>query len=492
MAAPMTAAQTRTAMAKWDVPVVFRRGWETHGRPGRTWGPINGIVIHHTGSDTNTTGYVNGLFNEKGMRYPSLPGPLCQASTGPDGVTVIGAAGRSNHAGQGAAHVLASATDEDYDGYSSELRPGTSKGPDGNARFYGNEVRFSGAHPMTAKQYEGVVLWCCAILDHYGWSALSVIAHREWTSAKPDPGKTSMAKLRSDIRARLKAGPIVAETVPPVAPSEPTPEPVPCPPPAPLEATADFRTAYFNINGGYTTKGGTWKQRLPLIVATMLKSKSSVYLLGEAHEERREQHAVLAELEKHSHDRWVLLEGDGGNHAIADGSKWKLIKTQQMRLPHGRDCTFWNLFHVPTGVRVWTWNTHLIASDADKCRTRAEAAEMRADQARTIAGRLKSLQRCVGGGDANDEDYSVGSLRQVIREVGHDDFRTKTPNVSNARLNSHDGYTRNEREGGWIDLLAVGQRATVVDGGLIDSGNASDHNLIHVRTTITGPVTTLP
>lgn len=210
MATPMTAAQFRTQMTKWNVKVKYRDGWETNGRnfgSSRAWGPMHGVTEHHTGSDTNTSGYIAGLFDERGMRYPDLPGPLCQGSTGPDGVTTVGALGRANHAGAGTQAAFDKIVAENYPGYDSEIRPGGTTGVDGNTHFYGNEIRFSGAHPMTTEQYEGAVRWTAAILDFYGWTALSAFGHREWTSAKPDPGNTSLAKFRRDVRDLLEVGP---------------------------------------------------------------------------------------------------------------------------------------------------------------------------------------------------------------------------------------------------------------------------------------------
>lgn len=210
MGTPMTAAQFKAQMTKWHVKVAYRAGWETNGRnfaAGKPFGPINGVTEHHTGSDTNTSAYIAGLFELRGMRYPDLPGPLCNGSTGPDGVTTVGALGRANHAGAGTQAAFDKIVNENYPGYDSEIRPGGSSGVDGNTHFYGNEIRYSGAHPMTTEQYLGAVRWTAAILDFYGYTALSAFGHREWTSAKPDPGNCSLAKFRRDVRALLAAGP---------------------------------------------------------------------------------------------------------------------------------------------------------------------------------------------------------------------------------------------------------------------------------------------
>ena len=209
MATPMTKAQWEAAMKKWGVPVKYYSGWATRGRPG-AFSSINGIIIHHTGSDSQSDDYLKFLF-VTGRPADGIPGPLCQVSTDMDGDVWVGAAGRANHAGRGSSATLNEVVTESYKGYSSELKPGADN-TDGNAHFYGNEVRFDGGQPMTDKQWNAAVLWAAAICDHYGWSALSVIGHREWSSRKPDPGSTKMYAFRAAVAARLKAGPAKTPT----------------------------------------------------------------------------------------------------------------------------------------------------------------------------------------------------------------------------------------------------------------------------------------
>jgi hypothetical protein len=123
-----------------------------------------------------------------------------------DGDLWMGAIGRANHAGRGSSRTLNYVISEDYRGFSAEIAPGEDD-TDGNAHFYGCEVRYDGGQPMTDKQYTAAVRWAAAICDHYGWTALSVIGHREWTSRKNDPGHCAMYKFRADVAALLKAGP---------------------------------------------------------------------------------------------------------------------------------------------------------------------------------------------------------------------------------------------------------------------------------------------
>jgi hypothetical protein len=161
-------------------------------------------MIHHTGSDAGQSdAYLRFLFVDG---RADLPAPLCHASTDMDGDLHLGATGRANHAGQGSGAVLAKVSAENHPGFTAELHAGPDT-TDGNAHFYGNEVRYDGGQPMTAKQYDSAVRWAAAICDFHKWSALSVIGHREWTTRKPDPGHCPMNKFRADVAALLKAGP---------------------------------------------------------------------------------------------------------------------------------------------------------------------------------------------------------------------------------------------------------------------------------------------
>lgn len=210
MAKPMTKAEWVTAMTLWQVPVKYYPGWDTRGRdfviPSLAFDDINGVVIHHTGSDAGQSDdYLKFLF-VTGRPTDNIPGPLCHSAADMDGDLNMGAIGRANHAGQGSSATLGHVVAEDYAGYQNELKPGADN-TDGNAHFYGCEVRYDGGQPMTPKQYQAALRWAAAICHHYGWSALSVIGHREWTTRKNDPGSCPMTKFRSDVAALLKAGP---------------------------------------------------------------------------------------------------------------------------------------------------------------------------------------------------------------------------------------------------------------------------------------------
>lgn len=206
MAKPMTADQTLGALKKWHVPYKEWTGWKTRGRDPEhgPFSDVHGIVIHHTGSDAGQSDDYLDFLATRGR--PGLPGPLCNVSTDMDGDLWLIAQGRANHAGTGSSGTFNHIKAEDYAGYVSELKPGPDN-LDGNAVYYGNEVRYDGGQPMTPKQYASALLWAAAVCDFHGWSALSIIGHREHTSRKNDPGSCPMNKFRADVAALLKAGP---------------------------------------------------------------------------------------------------------------------------------------------------------------------------------------------------------------------------------------------------------------------------------------------
>jgi len=250
MARPMSKSEWIAAMTLWQVPVKYYPGWDTRGRdfvnPALAFDEIHGVFIHHTGSDAGQSDDYLAFLFKTGRPAEGIPGPLCHSAADMDGDLHMGAIGRANHAGQGSSGVLAHTTTEDYAGYLHELKPGPDN-TDGNAHYYGCEVRYDGGQPMTPKQYAAALRWAAAICHHYGWSALSVIGHREWTARKNDPGNCPMTKFRSDVAALLKAGP-------------PNTPPKPDVPPQPLEdeMTVD---EYEDYNGRlYGPKGtlGIW------------------------------------------------------------------------------------------------------------------------------------------------------------------------------------------------------------------------------------------
>ena len=201
MATPMTAGQFLGLLQQWKVPYKEVPGWPTRNRTnpaeGHNWGPVHGVLLHHTGDDAPDTADTKVLTQGR----PDLPGPLCHWGMDDDGHAVLIGWGRANHAGRGAANVLDALLAD---------RPVPRPGPDsvdGNARLYGQETMYSGRKRMTPAAYLSTVTIFAAICTWHGWSAESCIGHKEWTSRKIDPGSLNMDDFRADVALAIKAGP---------------------------------------------------------------------------------------------------------------------------------------------------------------------------------------------------------------------------------------------------------------------------------------------
>jgi hypothetical protein len=200
MSTPVTSAQRIHAFTKWGVPIFEHSGWENHNRAGHgEWGPVNGIMIHHTGDDAPDDADVQVLWNGRA----DLPGPLCDWGMRDDGTAVMIGNGRTNHAGSGSGIVLAAVVAESYSDYPP--RPGKDD-TDGNTHFYGQETMYSGGHVPDLRAYNSTIRVCAALCEFHGWTGKSVIGHKEWTSRKPDPGHIDMHQLRLDVNAALAMG----------------------------------------------------------------------------------------------------------------------------------------------------------------------------------------------------------------------------------------------------------------------------------------------
>lgn len=187
----------------FGIDVWENSGWQTHNRDGSGRPPFlpNGIMIHHVGGDTSNPDLYASKTGVLWVGRSDLPGPLCLAGVGMQGRIYMEGFGRTNHAGTGDSSVL-NAVVNDSVPMDRELRP-TKNDVDGNSRFYGFECIYSGGHPMDPRGYWAVVKACVIICRMHGWSARSIIGHREWTNTKPDPGNCPMDKFRRDVQAML-------------------------------------------------------------------------------------------------------------------------------------------------------------------------------------------------------------------------------------------------------------------------------------------------
>lgn len=211
MATPLTADRMLTALRAEGLTVHEHAGWKTHNRDGatgKTFGPVIGVLIHHTG----------GL-NDKELCYKGrsdLPGPLCHAWLGKTaGLWVIGN-GRTNHAGSVDLDVLNAIRNE-----TSPLPRDDQANADGNDALYGLEIenRGDGKDPYPADQYRQAVMWAAAICRAHGWTEKSVAGHKEVQPGKIDPS-FDMDDFRTDVRIQL-AKAVGTKTQPVGTPAKP-------------------------------------------------------------------------------------------------------------------------------------------------------------------------------------------------------------------------------------------------------------------------------
>lgn len=206
MAAPLSAAAFLAALRAEGVKVVEVGNWRTHTRTSssRPWGPVNGVIIHHTVS-SGTTSSVQ-LCRDG---YSSLPGPLCHGVIAKDGTVHLVGYGRANHAGGGDPSVLQQVIDESYGTAPSRPTKGNANGVDGNSRFYGFECinLGDGKDPWPAAQLDAIERVSAAICRAHGWSAKSVIGHLEWSADKVDPRGVGMPDMRARVARRLAGKP---------------------------------------------------------------------------------------------------------------------------------------------------------------------------------------------------------------------------------------------------------------------------------------------
>lgn len=229
MATPLTADRLLAALRAEGVTVVEHPGWRTHHRNHKgAWGPVNGVMIHHTVSSGSAASVA--LCRDG---YAALPGPLCHGVIDKAGTVHLISAGRANHAGGGDPAVLRRVVAEDYGDRPPAPRAhdGSAGAVDGNARFYGFECvnLGDGKDPWPDAQLEAIERASAALCRAHGWSARSVIGHAEWSAAKIDPRGFTMPSMRTRVTTRLTTAPGKQPTRPstPEKPATPRHQPFP-------------------------------------------------------------------------------------------------------------------------------------------------------------------------------------------------------------------------------------------------------------------------
>lgn len=198
MATPLSASALLTVLRAEGLSVHEHAGWTTHNRDsatGKTFGPVHGVLIHHTAGHGDKEICYNGRSD--------LPGPLCHSWLGKTaGLWMIGH-GRANHAGLVDMDVINALIAE-----KSTLPHDDQANADGNDVLYGLEIENlgNGKDPYPAEQYRQAVLWAAALCRAHGWSERSVAGHKEVQPGKVDPS-FDMNVFRTDVRKQLETKP---------------------------------------------------------------------------------------------------------------------------------------------------------------------------------------------------------------------------------------------------------------------------------------------
>lgn len=222
MSDPGTAAKFIAALKARGVKVREVDKWRTHNRNSKgSWGPLYGVMMHHT------AGVFDGIVNFCYNGSAELPGPLCHGVIDKDGTVHLVGWGRANHAGGGDPDVLAAVKAERTPLPKTNEHQGSAGAVDGNAHFVGFECvnKGDGKDPWPKMQLDAMVAAAAAVCDLYGWSAKSVIRHKDWTDYKSDPAGVDWPKFLVAVQKLLDG---------PQAPAEPTDPPTVPPKPQPL------------------------------------------------------------------------------------------------------------------------------------------------------------------------------------------------------------------------------------------------------------------
>lgn len=197
MATPLSADKLLRALRDEGLHVVEHRSWRTNNRNHKgLWGPVHGVMIHHTVS-SGTASSVELCYNG----HSALPGPLCHGVIAKDGTVHLVGNGRANHAGLGDDDVLRAVIAE------KELPPDNEANTDGNQHFYGFEAvnLGDGKDPWPAAQVLAIERAAAAVCRAHGWSQRSVLGHLEWQPGKVDPRGFTMDGMRARIATRLSS-----------------------------------------------------------------------------------------------------------------------------------------------------------------------------------------------------------------------------------------------------------------------------------------------
>jgi peptidoglycan hydrolase-like protein with peptidoglycan-binding domain len=210
MATAPSASTFASLLRAEGVTVVEVGDWETHNRNSKgPWGPVNGVMIHHTVTKGSAT---TVELCRKG--HSSLPGPLCHGVITKDGRVHLVGYGRANHAGLGDPDVLAAVIAERAVPADNEATA------DGNRHFYGFECENlgDGKDPWPDAQIEAIVRVIAALARAHGWGPRSALRHLDWQPGKVDPRGVDWDAILTRVAKRLDTKPTTTPLPKPAKP----------------------------------------------------------------------------------------------------------------------------------------------------------------------------------------------------------------------------------------------------------------------------------
>jgi len=170
-----------TRLREQGLTVETVSGWQTRG--SESFNP-GGSVSHWTAGPRGTTG--RPCLNLVTFGRSDLPGPLCNVYLDRQGIAVVVAAGRANHAGTG--------------GW---------KGLTGNSSVFGTEAESGGDGDWTPAQMIAYPKVNAAFAKIGGFGADMVCGHHEWApTRKIDVRDYTMDRMRQDVATILAGGSI--------------------------------------------------------------------------------------------------------------------------------------------------------------------------------------------------------------------------------------------------------------------------------------------
>jgi hypothetical protein len=314
MAEPKSADAWLAALKRFGVDVVEVGDWRNHERDdetGKVFGPVFGVMIHHT------AGVEKGAVNFCRNGSAKLPGPLCHGVITKDGRCHVISHGRANHAGGGDPDVLAAVKDERYPLPKPNVHDGSPGAVDGNDAFYGFECvnKGDGVDPWPEEQLDGMKRATAATCWLYGWSARSALRHMDWSDWKSDPKGVDWSEFLDDVQQLLddERG------------TDPDPEQPPKPQPLPVVSLADVIAAARRDPG--LPQGGTTHKAAVLLVERALVQLgflSAQWVDGSFGTKTK---AAYSSLQRHLGYTGAAADGIPGSHSL----KWLGLRSGLFR-----------------------------------------------------------------------------------------------------------------------------------------------------------------